>query len=214
VIASDDHELGDHEAHSQGSITRAQWDDEWTKHHPDDEGSADEVLVAEVSGLEPGRALELACGEGSSAVWLATQGWQMTAVDFSTVAVGRGRKAAAEAGVTVDFLVSDVLSYRPAGLFDLVMVFYLHLAGNQQADLIRKMSDLVAVGGTLLYVGHDPSDEDMTQMGLAVPGPDEIVGLLGGFEADRADIVPRRLSFDGETWDVRDVIVRARRLAE
>lgn len=211
MIASDDHEFGDHEAHSRGSITRAQWDDEWAKHHPDDGAGADEVLVAEVSGLEPGTALELACGEGASAVWLATQGWQVTAIDFSDVAVDRGRTAAREAGVTVGFVVSDVRSYQPNGVFDLVMVFYLHLAGSEQAELVRKLSGLVAPGGTLLYVGHDPSDEDMTQMGLAVPGPNEVTELLDGFEIDRADITPRQLSFDAETWDVQDVIVRARR---
>jgi len=214
VTHSDDHEPVDHRAHSRGSLTRAQWDAEWAEHHPDGGGDADSVLQAEVSGLEPGSALELACGEGRSAVWLATLGWQVTAVDFSTIALDRGRKAAAEAGVAVDFVVSDVLTYRPDRQFDLAMVFYLHLTGNEQAELVRKMSGLVAPGGTLLYVGHDPSDEQMTQMGLAVPGPDEVVGLLDGFEVDRADIIPRRLSFDGETWDVRDVIVRARRLAE
>lgn len=212
MTPSPDHERLDGEGHE--SVTRAQWDAEWTKHYPNDDAEADGVLVAEVLGLEPGVALELACGDGRSAVWLAAQGWRVTAVDFSTVAVERGRKAAAEAGVGVDFVVSEVLGYRPAGLFDLVMVFYLHLAGDEQAELLRKMAALVTVDGTLLYVGHDPEDEDMTQMGLAVPGPDEIVGLLDGFEVERADIVPRQLSFDGATWDVRDVIVRARRLAE
>jgi SAM-dependent methyltransferase len=201
----------DQEDHTQGSVTRAQWDAEWAKHHPDDGADADGVLVAEVSGLEPGTALELACGEGASAVWLATQGWQVTAVDFSDVAVDRGRTAAREAGVTVDFVVSDVRSYQPNGVFDLVMVFYLHLAGSEQAEFVRKLSGLVTPGGTLLYVGHDPSDEDMTQMGLAVPGPNEVTELLVGFEIDRADITPRQLSFDSETWDVQDVIVRARR---
>lgn len=202
------------EDHAQESVSREQWDAEWSNHDPEETFVADEVLVAEVSGLPAGDALELACGDGRSAVWLAAQGWRVTAVDFSTVAVECGRAAAEEAGVTVDFVVSDVLRYEPAGLFDLVMVFYLHLAGDEQAELIRKMSGLVSSAGTLLYVGHEPSDEHMTQMGLAVPGPNEIVGMLDGFEEQRADIVPRQLTFDGETWDVRDVIVRARRLGE
>src|SRR6476646_1454842 len=85
-------------------------------------------LVRETEGLAPGRALDLACGEGRNALWLAARGWQVTAVDFSAVALDRGRERADRDGLTVDWVEGDVLEWVPPERgFDLVAILYLHL---------------------------------------------------------------------------------------
>lgn len=113
-------------------------------------------LVPRVEGLRPGRALDLGCGEGRNALWLATQGWDVTAIDFSQVAVDRGRGWAGQRGLNVDFEVADVLDYRPeTGAFDLVIVFYLQLPHDEVRQVLAHAVEALAPGGTLLVVAHD-----------------------------------------------------------
>jgi SAM-dependent methyltransferase len=99
-----------------------------------------------------GRALDLGAGEGRHAVWLASLGWQVTAVDFSPVGIERGRRGAQELGVEVDWVVADVRTWEPpAGVtFDLVLLAYLHLEG----DVLSRARDWVAPGGALVVIGH------------------------------------------------------------
>ncbi|MCH8870025.1 MAG: class I SAM-dependent methyltransferase, partial [Chloroflexi bacterium] len=86
------------------SDTKEFWDEMWSR--MDDTGSgSNKLLLAEVNGIPPGRALEIGCGTGGNALWLAKQGWQVTALDFSTVAVDKARKSAASNGVDVGFVV-------------------------------------------------------------------------------------------------------------
>ena len=113
-------------------------------------------LPAEVAELVPGRALDLACGEGRNAVWLATAGWRVTAVDFSRVAIDKGRRLAAEAEVEVGFVVADVTSHVPqAGAYDLVIIFYLQLVRSARLAVLERALEALAPGGTLLVVAHD-----------------------------------------------------------
>ena len=92
-------------------------------------------LVAEVDGLTPGRALDVACGEGRNAIWLAEHGWTVTGVDFSTVALDKARRLAGARGVSVHWELADVTEYTPAlEQFDLVIVMYLHLP-----DTLRRL---------------------------------------------------------------------------
>lgn len=113
-------------------------------------------LVPRVEDLEPGRALDLGCGEGRNALWLAAQGWEVTAVDFSQVAVERGRSWAEQRHLDVDFQVADVIDYRPEpGAFDLVIVFYLQLPHDEVRQMLAHAVEAVAPGGTLLVVAHD-----------------------------------------------------------
>jgi SAM-dependent methyltransferase len=112
-----------------------------------------QFLVEAVSCLVPGRALDLGCGEGRNAIWLATGGWSVTAVDFSLVAVERGRRVAGDRGLPVEFVLADVTEWAPpVGSFDLVVVLYLHLP--DMAPVIGRAAEAVAAGGTLLAVGH------------------------------------------------------------
>ena len=111
--------------------------------------------VEPVAGsLAPGRALDLACGEGRNAIWLAERGWKVTAVDFADVAVDRGR--ARERGADVEWVVADVLQWiPPAGAFDFVLLCYLQLPDHERRPVWRNAARALAPGGTLLVAGHD-----------------------------------------------------------
>jgi len=111
-----------------------------------------QFLPPVTAGLPLGSALDLACGEGRNAIWLATQGWEVTAVDFSTVGIDKGRELAG--ATAVNWVASDVTTYRPNQQFDLVLVFYLHLLADEFEHAITTAVDSVADGGALFCVGH------------------------------------------------------------
>jgi SAM-dependent methyltransferase len=111
------------------------------------------ATVAEIVGpLTPGSALDVGAGEGRHAVWLASLGWRVTAVDFSAVGLERGRREAERRGVAVDWVVGDVREWAPpeGTAYDLVLVAYLHL----DADVLPRVRDWVAPGGRLVVLGH------------------------------------------------------------
>lgn len=111
------------------------------------------ATIAEiVEPLRPGRALDFAAGEGRHAVWLAQRGWHVTAVDFSAVGIERGRTAAEAAGIEVDWVVDDVMTWSPPEgvTYDLVLVAYLQLP----ADAFGRLRDWLAPGGRLVVLGH------------------------------------------------------------
>lgn len=174
-------------------------------------------LVEEVAGLPPGRALDVACGEGRNALWLADQGWSVTAVDFSVVAVERGRRLAGDRGLDVEWVVADVLSYVPAGsTYDLVALLYLHLPAADRRRALAQAAAAVAPGGMLLVVGHDTTNLTEGAGGprdasvLFTPA-DIIEDLAGqpGLVAERAEVV-RRATGDGQP-EALDALVRLRR---
>lgn len=115
------------------------------------------VSVAAVGpGLAPGRALDLACGEGRNAIWLAQHGWNVTAVDFASVAIDRARTRAEHADVEVAFAVADLLDYdMPAASFDFVLLCFLQLPDHERRGVWARAAAAVAPGGTLLVIGHD-----------------------------------------------------------
>jgi SAM-dependent methyltransferase len=105
-----------------------------------------------VEGLEPGRALDIACGEGRNAIWLARQGWEVTAVDFSPVGIEKAWQLSD--GVEVEWVVADVTLYEPTTTFDLVVVFYLHVLPEDLAAVLQMATEALTPGGTLFAVGH------------------------------------------------------------
>ena len=107
----------------------------------------DELLVQHATGLKPGRALDLGCGPGGNAVWLAQCGWQVTAVDFSEAAIEKARDRAADQRVHVEFVVSDVTLYRPTGPYDLITSFYIQLWPSQRAQMLSNAVAALAPGG-------------------------------------------------------------------
>lgn len=136
-------------------------------------------FVAErTEDLPPGRALDLAAGEGRNAIWLAQRGWSVTAIDFSDVAVERGRRIARERGVDVDWRVADVTVAPLADRgYDLVLVSYLQLPREDRSAVHLRAAGAVAAGGTLLVVGHD-----RTNLDRGYGGPQDPAVLLDAVE--------------------------------
>jgi 2-polyprenyl-3-methyl-5-hydroxy-6-metoxy-1,4-benzoquinol methylase len=137
------------------------WDQHRTHDHWGSSGKPSGVLLAEIAGLAPGRALDVGCGSGADAIWLALQGWQVTAVDVSQAALDRAAIAARDAAVAVNWLCADISTVPPApGAYDLVSVQYPALRHAPDDALIRSLLDAVAPGGTILVVGHGPESHE------------------------------------------------------
>lgn len=194
---------------------------EWDARYAESDGlvwtsEPNRFVVEELAALTPGRALDLAAGEGRNAVWLASRGWQVTAVDFSTVAVQRGRRLARDRGVSVEWQVLDLLAYEPPpGSFDLVLIAYLHLPAAALAGVLDRARRALAAGGTLLVVGHDLANLAGGVGGPRDPGvlytPDAIVAELDGLRIRRAETARRPVAVDGRTVDALDTVVAAER---
>lgn len=110
-------------------------------------------FVQTLADLPPGRAADLACGQGRHAIWLARRGWQVTGVDFSEVALGRAREHAAESGVQVDWVRQDLLGWTGQDL-DLVVIAYLHLPAAQRRQVVRQAFEALTPGGTFFLAAH------------------------------------------------------------
>ncbi|MGX1701677.1 FAD-dependent oxidoreductase [Microbacterium sp. NPDC055357] len=118
-------------------------------------GRPNRTLVDVASGLDPGRALDLGCGEGADVIWLAEQGWDATGLDISSTAVARARAAADEAGVTARFEVADLSESVAEGSYDLVTASFFHSSVElDRTGALRRATDLIAPGGRLLIVSH------------------------------------------------------------
>lgn len=173
-------------------------------------------LVPRAVALEPGRALDLGCGEGRNALWLAAQGWDVTAVDFSQVAIDRGRAWARERGVEVDFQTADVIDYLPEpAAYDLVIVFYLQLPHDEVRQALAHAVGALAPGGTLLVVAHDLDNLERGYGGPPTPDVLYTVDLvrdsIGNLKIIESGRMNRIVSTpDGERTAI-DTLVLARR---
>jgi len=175
-------------------------------------------LMAEVAGLEPGRALDAGCGHGADTLWLAASGWQVTAVDFSAAALAHGRSMAEAAGADIaariDWLEGDLATWTVApGRYDLVVCLYVHVAGSAK-DMVKRMANGVAPGGTLFLVGHRPIDPSTgaptaaaSQVQVAV---EDAVAALDANEWEFVVAEERRRAIAGTGVDA---VIRARRKA-
>ncbi len=201
--------------------------DRWNQRYTDKElvwsAGPNRLLEQEVRELEPGSALDLACGEGRNAIWLAEQGWQVTAVDFSHVAIEKGGAIAKRRNVDVEWVVADAAEYAPGGKFDLVAILYLHTAREERDQWMRHARDAVASNGLLLYIGHDLSNIEHgvggPQHPEVLPTPRDVAQMLPGFEIERAEIVERHVEGEpghGAEGDgiALDAFVRARKPRE
>ncbi|NIA24014.1 MAG: methyltransferase domain-containing protein [Gammaproteobacteria bacterium] len=171
-----------------------------------------ELLVTRTERLAPGRALDIGAGEGRNALWLAERGWQVTAVDFSDVAIAKGREAAHHRGVEVEWIIADLQTYVPTERsFDLVIEFYIHIPEPWRPQIWRRAADAVAEGGTLLIVGHDVSNLEGGHGGPQNPAalfaPQDVVGAIEGLDVLEAEQVVRDV--DGQI--AIDALVLARR---
>lgn len=184
-------------------------------------GAANPQLVTEAAQLTPGTALDIGCGEGGDAAWLAEQGWQVTATDHAQAALDRTLATAAERGVAdrVEVERLDVRSWTPQGRrWDLVSSQYLHLLDSGMLAVTRVLASAVAPGGTLLVVGHHPYDLESGLrwggMGRAMFLAEELREALD--EGEWAGIVTERRDReargpDGAQVQVHDTVLVARR---
>jgi 2-polyprenyl-3-methyl-5-hydroxy-6-metoxy-1,4-benzoquinol methylase len=200
------------------SMSSSEWDRRYAGKELLWTATPNRFLVAEVSDLPAGRALDLATGEGRNAVWLAEQGWRVTGVDFSRVALDKAAQLAHTRGVEVEWAASDLVAYRPEPrAFDLVIAFYLQVPQADRRPILRAAAEAVAAGGTLLVVAHDRSNIEHGHGGPPDPAvlytPAEVVGDLegSGLEIERAEVVVRPVETpDGERHAL-DALVRASR---
>ncbi|HET8743924.1 MAG TPA: class I SAM-dependent methyltransferase [Gaiella sp.] len=176
------------------------------------------LFASEAEGLEPGRGLDLACGEGRNAVWLAERGWRVTAVDFSDVALEKARRLAGSRGVEVEWVLADVLDFAPERqAFDLVALLYLQLPHEELGRAVGAAVDAVAPGGTILVLGHDTRNLREGHGGpkdvSVLYTPENVVAWMDGLVVERAESVRRRVPLEEGEAVALDAFVRARRPA-
>jgi SAM-dependent methyltransferase len=188
------------------------WDDRYRSTDRLWSAEPNTFVADRLSDREPGVGLDLASGEGRNAIWLAERGWEMTAVDFSSVAIERGREHSAE----VEFVVADVLNWQPERSYDLVLVAYLHLVLADFEPLIRRVATWLRPGGELFMVGHDRTNIEHGVGGPQYPEVlweiEEILPWLEGLDIVEAGVVEREVEIDHGAALARDALIRARRV--
>ncbi len=176
-----------------------------------------QFVEAELTPLPPGRALDLACGEGRNARWLARRGWQVTAVDYSPVAIDKGRRL----DDSVDWQVGDALSAELPTDLDLVVQAYLQIPAAERSVVVRRAFEALAPGGALFVIAHDSSN--LTEgtggpqdAGVLYTAEDVLADLEDRrYEVVRAERVPRTVPSpdDPETtataWDALVHVIRS-----
>ena len=180
-------------------------------------GKPNRSLVEETADLEPGTALDLGCGQGGDAIWLALQGWTVTAADISASALAIAARDAAAAGLAdaVTWERHDLATSLPAGTFDLVAASFLHSpVALPRTRILRASAQAVAVGGTLLVIGHAPSP---SHRHADLPSPEEVVEDLAlpadGWRLRTSDLRVREHAFGDEAPTRRiDSVVRLQRM--
>ncbi|MCC7371859.1 MAG: methyltransferase domain-containing protein [Chloroflexi bacterium] len=202
---------------------QAFWDERYGSKTQIWSGNPNQRLVEQIGDLAPGRALDVGCGEGADVVWLASRGWDTTGVDVSPIALERGERAAAEAGREIaartHWQQVDLLTWTPKpAQFDLVSAHYIHLPLETRRAVFGRLADAVRPGGTLLIVGHHPSDLE-TRVGRPnLPAlmftAEEIAGLLdaSAWEILTCDAPPRPATDpEGGPITIHDAVLKARR---
>jgi SAM-dependent methyltransferase len=201
------------------------WNDRYRESSRIWSGKPNVELVNQVSGLEPGKALDLGCGEGADAIWLAQRGWQVTGVDVSSVALERAAQHAEEAGVAqqIDWQRHELGKSFPDGTFDLVSAQFLHSTVELPREaILRSATEAVAPGGTLLIEGHlDWPDaakhgHHADHPDIHFPTPAEVISDLhlddGRWEILVSQEHGREQVVDGKLLQRKDCTVKARRL--
>lgn len=216
--------MTDHEHTEYGSdVSAAQvWDEKYSSKDRIWSGEPNPQLIAEAGSLTPGTALDLGCGEGADAIWLAGRGWKVTALDVSAVALERAKAHAQERGESqnITWVQQDLATWVPGELFDLVTAQFLHSTVMPWQQALQLAAAAVRTGGTLLIVGHHPEglptghDHEPEKFYTA----EQLATELGIEEPEwRLDVVDTRhrtaTGPDGVAVALTDAVLRATRLA-
>ncbi|HEY7470104.1 MAG TPA: class I SAM-dependent methyltransferase [Acidimicrobiia bacterium] len=188
----------------------AEWDERYRESHRHWPVTPNLFVSDRLRHTTPGRGLDLGAGEGRNAIWLASLGWEMTAVDFSSVAIEKG---AAESD-SVEFVVADVREWEPEERYDLILVAYIHLQPPDFEKLVRRAREWLEPDGELFLIGHDTSNLDEGWGGPQYPevlwDVGAILGWLDGLSIVEAEVVRRPVETDEGRRYARDTLVRAR----
>ncbi|WP_220793638.1 SAM-dependent methyltransferase [Nocardioides stalactiti] len=212
------------------ALTREFWDERYGSSTRVWSGNPNRRLVEQTADLTPGHALDVGCGEGADAIWLAEQGWEVTALDVSRVALDRTAEHAIERGVDGRVRVGeyDVLSGHPPRHprrtkgFDLVAAHFLHVPREDFDGVYQQIASVVAPGGRLLVVAHHPHDLDSGARRPHGPGllfpPEQVLATLGveggssdAWEIEVAEVQEREQPTEEGSMQVQDTVVRLRR---
>lgn len=180
-------------------------------------GAAPNQFVADrLADLEPSRILDLGCGQGRNAIWLAARGHTVTAVDVSDVAIEQATELAADAGVSVEFVAADLAAWEPrAAAFDLVLLAYIQAPEATRRVLHRKAAEALAPGGVVFIIAHH---KENLERGIGGPpsaevlfDEDEIAGDFAGFVIEENTKVLRRVDRGDVIGDAVDLLFVARK---
>jgi len=208
-----------HAEHDAAAMFEApSWEERYSGHESIWSGNPNAQLVSEVSGLTPGTALDVGCGEGGDVIWLARQGWRVTGADFSANGLARAARHAEEAGVAdrAEWWQVDARTFAAGGRsYDLVTTHFLHPPDGRMVEVTRRLAEAVAPGGHLLVVGHAPSEvfEELaaSHRGAMFLAEDLLPGLPDAFDVLVVEQRPRTMTREGVTVDVHDSTLLARR---
>lgn len=218
----DNHEHQHQAAHDDIKVpfTAAEWDARYgTATDRMWSGNPNPVLVDETAALTPGTALEVGCGEGADALWLAARGWKVTGIDISSVAIERAAAQGKLQDLQVDWQQVDLLEEgAPRGPYDLVAAHFMHLPSALRRKLYGQLAGAVSAGGTLLIVGHHPSDVHTSANRPDLPDmfftAEELAADLdpAAWEILVTDARPRRAKDpQGHEITIRDAVLVARK---
>jgi SAM-dependent methyltransferase len=191
--------------------------DAWDQRYADADlvwsGTPNQFVATELGELPPGRAVDLAAGEGRNAIWLARRGWDVTAVDFSQVGLDKGRALADDTPVT--WVCADATTWTAESAYDLALMAYLQLPADQRRSAVRHAFAGLRVGGTLFVIAHDSTNLVEGTGGPQDPAvlltAEDVLADLGGLDFDviRAERVAREVPGPaGAAWTAHDALVR------
>jgi SAM-dependent methyltransferase len=212
--------MGEHDDDAGHMFGAEFWDERYRSADRVWSGKPNPQLVAEAAGQSPGLALDVGCGEGADAIWLAGAGWMVIGADISGIALERAAKHAAEtdpaAAARIHWWQADLLTQAPEpGSFDLVSAQFMQLPPDRRVPLFTALAAAVREGGMLLIVGHHPSDLEAGVPRPPMPElfypPEEIAGLLGdSWTVQACEARPRPATTpDGTEVTVHDTVLTA-----
>lgn len=195
-------------------MDRQAWNDRYAQHDLVWSSEPNEFVKMHVADLDPGRALDLGCGEGRNAIWLAQKRWAVVATDFSDVAIEKAIASSHHRGITVDFRVEDATEVAAhEGHYDLIVMAYLHVDAAAFDDILRRAVQKLAPKATLFVVGHHIDNPDRGHGGppdrRVLQDPETIAAHLTDLHIVAAQEVTRTVHVDGGEATAIDALVIA-----